>query len=264
MKTALVLVFALLLPACVPDERAPSGSFVASAAPAPPPAPKPAATSKELGLGEIQRPPVAPGPPTSQDPALTAEFKDGFERAAVGPDWTATSGAWRIDGGRLCGEHARNHPIWLRKRLPANARIEFDASSGSPDGDIKAEYWGDGRSAAETVSYSAATSYLTIFGGWKNSFHVLARIDEHAKNRPELRLDDSSDDLRARRVVKDRIYHFKVLRDDGKTVRWFVDDLEILTYPDPQPLKGAGHDHFGFNDWDVRLCFDNLVVVPLP
>jgi hypothetical protein len=206
----------------------------------------------------------APQAERADDPLLTKEFSDRFELAALGSDWTVTSGAWRIDNGRLCGEHARNHPVWLRKRLPVNARIEFDATSASPDGDIKAEYWGDGRSAAETVSYNAATSYLTIFGGWKNSFHVLARIDEHAPSRPELRLDDTGDDLRLRRVVKDRSYHFKVIRDDGKTVRWFIDDLEILTYPDPQPLKGAGHDHFGFNDWDVRLCFDNLLVVPLP
>jgi len=29
-------------------------------------------------------------------------------------------------------------------------------------------------------------------------------------------------------------------------------------------LTGVGHDHFGFNDWDVKVCFDNVRVVPLP
>ena len=81
---------------------------------------------------------------------------------------------------------------------------------------------------------------------------------------PERRIDSTNDDLRARRVEAGRIYHFKVLRDDGRTVHWYVDDLEILDLRDPAPLTGAGHDHFGFNDWDVRLCFDNLAVSALP
>jgi hypothetical protein len=213
-------------------------------------------------------PSVASAAPKLEDPALdppiSREFTDRFDRPTLGPDWSTTSSEWRLEAGRLCVQNAHNHPAWLRKKLPVNARIEFDATSSSPDGDMKAEFWGDGRSAAQTISYNAATSYLTIFGGWKNQFHVLARIDEHAPGRPEVRIDDSSDDLRARRVEPNRTYHFKVVRDDGKAVHWYVDDLEILTYADAQPLKGAGHDHFGFNDWEVRACFDNLVVVPLP
>ena len=36
-------------------------------------------------------------------------------------------------------------------------------------------------SAASGVSYNDATSYLTIFGGWKNTLHVLARINRKAR-----------------------------------------------------------------------------------
>ena len=144
-----------------------------------------------------------------------------------------------------------------------NARVEFDATTSSEDGDLKAEFWGDGHSAADSISYHDATSYLTIFGGWKNTFHVLARIDEHAPGRPEVHIEDDSNDVRARRVLPNRTYHFKVIREDGKTVRWYVDDVEILTYADQEPLVGPGHDHFGFNDWDVHVCFDNLAITPL-
>jgi hypothetical protein len=79
-----------------------------------------------------------------------------------------------------------------------------------------------------------------------------------------VRVDPSSDDIRARPVEANRKYHFKVERDDGRTVRWLVDDVEILSLPDSEPLSGPGHDHFGFNDWDVRVCFDNLKITPLP
>jgi hypothetical protein len=195
---------------------------------------------------------------------LTSQFEDAFQRRDVGPDWAKTSDRWRIQNGELCVQGARNHPIWLKRRLPANARVEFDATSKSPDGDIKAEFWGDGRSAARGATYDHATSYITIFGGWKNQFNVLARIDEHAKDRPEIQLSADSDDLRALPVEPNRRYRFKVERNDGKTVRWYVDDLEILTYADAQPLVGLGHEHFGFNNWDVPLCFDNVRITPLP
>ena len=207
--------------------------------------------------GDAYRP--RPGARRLADRALRGAIRS--RRGGTGLD---IDGRVMSNSMRAFVEHARNHPLWLRRRLPTNARIEFDAMSGSDEGDLKVELWGDGRSAADSVSYNDATSYLTIFGGWKNSFHVLARINEHAPDRPEIRLDENSDDLRARKVEKGRSYHFKVTRDDGHTVRWLVDDLEILTYPDPKPLLGPGHDHFGFNDWDVRACFDNLTVTPLP
>ncbi|HMJ11583.1 MAG TPA: hypothetical protein VK524_09240 [Polyangiaceae bacterium] len=196
-------------------------------------------------------------------PRLREAFTDTFERPELGTNWSTTSPAWRIDAGRLCVQNARNHPVWLRAKIPVNARIEFEAISSSANGDIKAEFWGDGKSSATSVSYTNASSYLTIFGGWKNQYHVLARIDEHAKDRPEIRIDPSASDLRGRPVRPHQTYHFKVERTDGKTVRWFVDDIEILSLPDPNPLKGPGHEHFGFNNWEVPLCFDNLKITPL-
>jgi hypothetical protein len=222
---------------------------------------------------------ATPTPVPAAD-ALRGPFEDDFERTGPslsssdangpawidpGPDWVTTApGIWRIEGGRLCGERAHNHGIWLKRALPVNARIEFDATSASTDGDIKAEYWGDGHSAATGISYTNATSYLTIFGGWHNKFHVLARIDEHATDRKEITVDPTSDDPRERPVVAGQRYHFKVERTDGRLVRWWVDGVEMLTYPDPAPLVGPGHDHFGFNDWEVRVCFDSVRVVPLP
>jgi len=221
-----------------------------------------------------------PAAPVAAD-VLKAPFEDTFERPAappaanapegsvaggdLGPDWIVTMpGAWRLERGRLCGEHARNHGVWLKHVLPLDARIEFDAVTDSTDGDIKAEFWGDGRSFATALSYTNATSYLTIFGGWHNKFHVLARINEHGNDRKEITVDPNSDDPREKAVVAGQIYHFKVERTDGKTVRWSVDGNEMLSFADPSPLTGPGHDHFGFNDWEVKLCFDNVRIAPLP
>jgi hypothetical protein len=211
---------------------------------------------------------------------LRAPFEDEFERSGsmavasndsgglsgdLGPNWVATvPGVWHIESGRLCGEHARNHGVWLKHGIPVNARIEFDAIGQSTDGDLKAEYWGDGRSFATALSYTNATSYLTIFGGWHNKFHVLARLNEHGADRKEISVDPNSDDPREKPVNAGQVYRFKVERTDGHTVRWWVDGNEMLTFADTMPLTGPGHDHFGFNDWDVKVCFDNVRVVPLP
>lgn len=183
----------------------------------------------------------------------------------LGPNWRqAQTNVWRIENGRLCGQNAKNHGVWLNRVLPVNARIEFDATSDSQQGDLKAELWGDGQSSATSISYTNATSYLTIMGGWKNKYHVLARINEHGSDRKQIDIDPTSDDPREKPVVRGQSYHFKVERTDGHTVKWSVDGLEYLTYDDPAPLAGIGHDHFGFNDWEVKVCFDNVKVAPLP
>ena len=194
---------------------------------------------------------------------ISGVFRDFFERPTLGPDYNATSTAWRMQRGRLCAARARNHPVWLRRRLPPQARIEFDAMSSSADGDIKVEAWGDGTSAASGLSYGDATSYLFIYGGWKNRLHVLARLNEHGDDRKALDIAPSGQKLNARPVRPHRIYHFKIERSDSKTVRWLVDDIEILDFTDPSPLVGEGHDHFAFNDWETPICFDNLTITPL-
>lgn len=204
----------------------------------------------------------APDPHGGPEP-ITSVFRDSFDRDELGQDYLTTSSAWRLQGGRLCAERAQNHPIWLRRQLPTNARIEFEASSGSPDGDLKVEAWGDGRSAAQSNSYDHATSYLFILGGWKNTAHVLARLNEHDPGRQQIAVHPSGSDLRARRVRPHHPYHFKIERQDGRTVQWFVDDIRLFEFRDQQPLVGPDHSHFGFNDWSTPSCFDHLVITPL-
>jgi hypothetical protein len=219
---------------------------------------------REGGLGGEAGPGMADATAAALQALGQLQQGPAIANGGLGPNWTQTrDGFWRIEGGKLCGQGAKNHGVWLNRVLPVNARIEFDAVSYSPEGDLKCEVWGDGRSSATGESYTNATSYLAIFGGWKNTYHVLARIDEHATDRKEIKIDATSDDPRQKPVVAGQMYRFKVERTDGKTVRWSVNGLEYLTYPDPSPLAGVGHDHFGFNEWKVKVCFDNVKVTPL-
>jgi Farnesoic acid 0-methyl transferase len=191
-------------------------------------------------------------------PPITAAWKDGFERAAVGGDYLPTAAdAYRITGGQLNVSNAYNHPMWLLRKLPRDAVIELDAKSTSAAGDIKVEAWGDGEHHAPSnakVQYTS-TGYVFIFGGWGNSKSIIARQSEHGK------------DVVARQDVKvepGRVYHWKIVRKGAK-IDWFVDDLQtpFLSLDDPQPLEGESHSYFAFSDWESDLWFDNLTIAPL-
>lgn len=187
------------------------------------------------------------------DPAIgPGGFKDDFERADLGTNWNSTGGGWAIRDGQLRIRSARNKPLWLRRKLPNDVRIQFDVHSESPAGDIKVEVFGDGVSKAETTSYTA-TSYVVIFGGWVNTLNVIARMNEHGDDRVV---------GTPYKVVQGKSYHMKIERR-GSTITAWVDDHELAKMTDPKPLSGPGHDHFAFNDWEAELWFDNLRVDPL-
>jgi len=237
---------------CVPEER--------------PPGPAPSASGPRLAEGLAQEPArsfrTVPRDHTTSHTVLDEPFEDRFERSELGPHYHPTASAWHLDGGRLCGEGALNRPAWLKHRLPRNVRVSFDAVSESKAGDIKVEIFGDGRSFAQSSSYNDASGYVLIYGGWNNSLHVLARRNEHGDDRLALRT--LADGLaRARPVTAGKAYRFTIERTDGKTLRWLVDGVEIHTLADREPLWGPRHEHFAFNTWQARLCFDNLKVVPL-
>jgi hypothetical protein len=258
MTSTIPLLVALGTAGCVPSNPSEAAPGATSSKPAKQPKKRSkSSATKPRSTRTAKTPRPRPGP------MITTVFEDAFDRTDIGANWNRLGNVWKIKDGKLCGQGARNKGVWLRRRLPVNARIEFEATSDSPDGDIKAELWGDGMSGATSSSYTNATSYLTIFGGWKNTFHVLARIDEHAKDRLELRIDPNSAEERARPVVPGRVYAFRIEREDGKTISWSVDGHLIHRLEDPKPLAGKGHEHFGFNDWDVPVCFDNVRITPL-
>jgi hypothetical protein len=186
------------------------------------------------------------------DPSLGDGYSDDFGRSDLGPTWRSTGGPYSLTDGKLHVKGARNKPLWLRRTLPRDVRIEFDVRSESPEGDIKVEVYGDGVSKAEKASYTA-TSYVVIFGGWNNSKNVLARLDEHGQDRVE---------GATRKVEKGRTYHMKIERK-GDTIRAEVDGQLLVQMVDEDPLWGPGHDHFAFNNWSSELWFDNLKITPL-
>jgi hypothetical protein len=189
-----------------------------------------------------------------EQPPISAPWQYDFE-GGLGEVFYATGDGYRVEGGALSARGAHNHPLWLRKKLPRDVRIELDAWSTEARGDIKLEVFGDGRSYDADGGRYTSTGYVVIFGGWFNSKSIVARLDEHGADVAQ-RTEP--------KVIANQRYHWRIERQRN-TLTWFVDDMNtpFLRYEDPRPLEGAGHEYLGVNNWETDTWFDNLSITPL-
>jgi hypothetical protein len=180
-------------------------------------------------------------------------FRDEFEGAELGAHWKQTSeGGVVVEHGVVKLAGLRNHPLWLDVVLPDDVRIELDAWPQDEEGDVKVELAGDGQSVATSANY-IATGYVLIFGGWNNTLNIIARQNEHARDRVT---------ATEPAVEPGRRYHFAITRSGGE-ILWELDGKELLSFDDPLPLRGPGHDRFALSGWDAETHFDNVVIEAL-
>ncbi len=198
---------------------------------------------------------AAGGCKVKDPPAIDSAWSDNFERDEVGGNWNPTGSGYRIVSGQLSARGAKNHPLWLRKKIPRDVRVELDAWSNEGRGDIKIEIFGDGTSFDGDGGSYRPSGYEVIFGGWHNSKSIIARLDEHG------------DDIVQRadvKVVPKQKYRWRIERR-GPRLDWYIDDMTrpFLRYDDPAPLSGDGHESFAINNWETDTYFDNLTITPL-
>jgi hypothetical protein len=183
----------------------------------------------------------------------TEIFRDEFDGSELGPHWHATAAEGVVvEHGVVKVKELKNHPLWLDVALPDDVRIELDVWAQDEEGDVKIELAGDGKSVATSVNY-IASGYVLVFGGWNNTLHVIARKNEHGRDRATATEPT---------VTPGRRYHFVITRSGGD-ILWEVDGKELLSFEDPTPLRGAGHDRFALSAWDAETHFDNVVIEAL-
>lgn len=171
---------------------------------------------------------------------------DDFSDADLAARYHVQGGSWRVVDGALSTLGDRNLPLWLNAPLSKNVRIEFTSRSSAADVDMKVEVFGDGT--------RHESGYIVILGGWKNSTSVIARLDEHQKDRVQKRT----------RWEQDKLYRWTIERTDGKTLTVAVDGVPLLSYADAAPLYGPRNNRFAFSGWESSVTFDDLVITPLP
>lgn len=178
-------------------------------------------------------------------------FEDDFSRAELGESWhrgtgEGGKGQWAIREGGVEGSVIRNDPLWLTVPLPDAIRVEFEAQALTDVGDLKVEIFGDGE--------THASGYVLIFGGWNNQLDVIARLDEHGKDRKE---------QATRGVETKRVYKMAIVRAADGVLRWYVDGEVFMTYEDSSPLVGDGHRYFALANWNAPVRFSNVRVYGL-
>jgi hypothetical protein len=198
--------------------------------------------TREIGSGAQQA-------PMSQGGALI--FSDDLSSGSLAEHWKRGKGEggpgqWTVVDGWIQGQRLRNDPLWLQIPLPEKVRIEFEAMAMTSVGDIKVEVFGNGE--------DHESGYVLIYGGWNNSLDVIARLDEHGKDRRE---------RPSRKVTPEQVYAMAVERIDG-TVRWFVDGELFMHYEDASPLRGELHRFFALSNWDAVVRFRGVRVYELP
>ena len=205
---------------------------------------KPQATKKAPEKTSETNKPAQEESGTVDDNELAGEllFSENFEGADWRSSWSGSETAWQVEAGRLKGKGDKNGGLWWTGKLPQNAKIEFDAWAESAHGDLKVELYGEQR--------EHQSGYVVILGGWKNRISVIARKDEHGKDRIENRKKVASPGQRHR---------FKLIRE-GKELRCYVDGERIMSFLDEAPLNGFS---FGFSNWEAPVAFDNLSIYEL-
>ena len=184
---------------------------------------------------------------------------DSFDRADLGADWLDTSsGKFRLREGKLNVSDARNHPLWLRKRLPRDVVVELDVMSKSEAGDLKIELYGDGHSFDPDEGRYFPTGYIFVFGGWNNSLSIIGKLGEHEEG-----VKASRAHTPGAGVVPGRTYHWLITRKGGQ-IEWKIDAQPFLSWTDPDPLYADDKAYLGFNDWQSDASFDNLKIRPAP
>lgn len=177
-------------------------------------------------------------------------FEERFDAPAFGRAWTVTAkGDWTIVDGWAHSKSAKNMGLWLTGfQLPDGVRVEFDIRSEPRgagkrfEGDLKCEIF---NTAAEHEK-----GYILVNGGWNNQLDIVARLDEHGKDRKE---------TPARAVEASKVYRWAIVRTAG-TLHWYRDGVPFMTFDDGEPVKGR---FFGFNNWEAHVYVDNLKVFAL-
>lgn len=183
-------------------------------------------------------------PPNKVQDLADVPFEDSFDRTELGPLWRPVGGHWTVDNQAAFSSGAQNQPCFLEVALPADLVLEVDVKSDTSEADAKIELMTDGR--------RHQSGYIFILGGWSNTISTIARLDEHGRDRRERRPTGASGN---------RTYRWRIEKRGGD-IRWLLDGAPYITYTDPEPLEGSGHDRLAFSNYLNRVRYDNLKIWP--
>ncbi len=185
---------------------------------------------------------------SAPDDKGTLIFEDSFDRQEIGDDWRIGGGKYFIRNGSLTSDYAHNENIFLKKPLPRNVRIEFDAWSETDRLDFKVSLYDDG--------LEHESGYVALLGGWYNSTDALIRGREHDHESVARKTIPWIEGGRPKAGQK---YKWTLIRKDSK-LSWYLENKLYLEYDDPAPLYGEANKYFSVSNWESVIHLDNLKI----
>jgi len=195
-----------------------------------------------LNFGEAPSNPEALRDPI--ETGWTLRFSDDFERTEIGADWKSIAGNWKIVNGALVANHPekRSGKLYITRDFPGAQRLEYDASTDEP-GDLSAVLGADDIGRWET-------GYFFGFGSnWNLSSKLLVRGPEKA--------------IYFAPVIAGKV-HRVVCQRDGDLLTHIADGKVVMTYRDPKPLTGEGHQRISLYTFGGTSKIDHVKVYRKP
>jgi hypothetical protein len=163
-------------------------------------------------------------------------YSYSFRQAST--DWRIGSGTWEVTNRWQCdprwtffaGSARRLACLWNKRRFRGDlcvdfaAAIKMDRNRGG-----RYEYASDINVTVGADGQDLTSGYSFLFGGFDNSRTCIVRKGQIVAQ--------SSQKIPTYTNIHRRWFHVKVVRRGNKLLYW-VDDVPLLSYEDPEPLTG--------------------------
>lgn len=186
-------------------------------------------------------------PKSSGDDSIAAKlwFRDSMGDGTLTQWWQPQYGEWKREGECITGKDEETFSIQLKRLLPENFRLKFEAKVDKA--------WG---APASTIGVALCTQetgvpfYSVILGSSSNLEGILTRSQTRVQESP-------------RALVKDGAWHEIVvsLNDDALSI--IQDNEELFLFRDPFPAPYASRCRLSLSGWRSQLSIRNIEIEDL-
>ena len=157
--------------------------------------------------------------------------------------WEISGGRYEVKNNELRLYDGKPQILLFKTELPGDVRIEFECSQKSAYLNTIGCFLGATRSASRTEI--AASGYTLEYGAYDNSLNIVTRAYQILWSKP------------ASPLVKGERYCVLAERV-GNRLRLVVNDEEIVSVTDPDPLSGPDRTAVGLVGWIADTCFSRI------
>jgi len=173
---------------------------------------------------------------------------EDFSNPDIGARWEVMGAHHEIVDGELRLWGGELHLLLLKRDLPEDIRLEFECR-------IDGAYLNDvgcllSAIRSDNAWETSVSGYAFKYGAYTNTLNVLTRLDRRLWAEP------------ASPLVSGKTYRVRVERIGGRLTMW-VNNQEICSVVDPDPLSGSSRTTAGILGWIADTRYRNIRIYSL-